>query len=679
MSPHAPSGRRLLLVAILFASLLLVLAGRLLELTVVRGPALAEAAEDNRTRVVPDPAPRGLILDSSGRALAANTAATGVLIDRSALRDLPDAGDDVLRRTARALGMTAGALRKRLTPCGTPGAAPRPICDDGSAQSRVAVLGDDRAALLPIADTPDRYPGVTLTSVVHRNYPADGVTAGHLLGYLGAVSADELAADDTLTTADLMGRGGLEEQYDADLRGRGGERRLLVDAAGDVTGTEQLVDPVPGHDLITSINAPLQARVDTALQTALAYAGDPDARAGAVVLDVRTGRVLAMGSKPDFSPAQWIGGITQRDYERLSDGGALVPYATVGSSPPGSVFKPVSVLGMVRAGYTTGEGYECPSSYTSGGRTFTNHESEAYGTLSLRQALVVSCNTVFYRAADRLWRQGGGERQGDGVTDPIARAALDLGLGRPAGVDLPDEAAGMVASPDQKYQLWQERRDEWCAAAEAGYPELRRTDPARADYYTALDKENCRSGMLWRTGDAINAAIGQGLTATSPLQMAGAYAAIANGGTVWRPTVARALRAADGGIVREISPQAVTTLPDRSALAFLRRALTGVVRPGGTAAAAFAGFPLDRYPVAGKTGTAQVEGETSTSWFASFAPADAPRYAVVAMVTNGGAGGETAAPAVRSIYEALFGIGTPRAFPAAGPPDTLPDRQGVLR
>lgn len=672
MSPRARSGRRLFVVTVLFASLLLVLAGRLLELTVVRGSALAEAAEDNRLRIVPDPAPRGLILDSAGRPLAANTAATGVLIDRSVMADLPDDGADVLRRTAQALGMSTAALRKRLTPCGSPGAAPRPICDDGSAQSSVAVIAADRADLLPIADTPDRYPGVTLTTAVHRNYPADGVSAGHLLGYLGAVSAEELAADPDLTTADLMGRGGLEEQYDAELRGEGGQRRLLVDAAGDVSGTEQLADPIPGHDLITSISAPLQSRVDAALQTALDYAGDPDARAAAVVLDVRTGRVLAMGSKPDFSPEEWIGGITQRDYKRLSDSGALVPYATMGSSPPGSVFKPVSVLAMVRSGYATTGQYECPSTYTAGGRTFANHESEAYGTLSLRQALVVSCNTVFYRAADRLWRRGGGEGQGAGVIDPIAQAAVDLGFGRPAGVDLPDEIDGMVASPDQKHRLWEQRRDDWCAAAKAGYPELRRSDPGRADYYTALDKENCRSGMLWRTGDAVNAAIGQGLTATSPLQMAGAYAAIANGGTLWQPTLGRALRAADGGVVREISPSVAGRVPDKATLAFLRRALTGVVRPGGTAATAFAGFPLDRFPVAGKTGTAQVEGENSTSWFASFAPADRPRYAVVAMVTNGGAGGETAAPAVRSIYEALFGVGTRAAFPPQGPPDDLP-------
>lgn len=671
------SNTRLILVAVFLGALMLVLAGRLVELSVIRGPALAAAAEDNRTRVVPDPAPRGLILDSAGRALVANTAATGVLIDRRELQQQPDGGARVLGRVADALGMTRSALGQRLVPCGTEGAAARPICDDGSPQSPVPVLGSGDGQLLPIAETPAQYPGVTLMTTVNRSYPQDSVTAGHLLGYLGSVSGEELAADDSLTSADLMGRGGLEQQYDVDLRGRGGERRLLVDARGQVTGTEQLQPAQPGLNLVTSISAPLQATVDEALATALATAGSPDSRAAAVVLDVQTGRVLALGSKPDFSPAEWVGGITEDDYQQLSRSGALVDYPVSGTSPPGSAFKPISVIGMVRAGYDTSDTYDCPSTYSAGGRTFANHESEAYGPLSLRDALVVSCNTVFYRAADRLWRRDGGEEQSSGDLDLIASTATDLGLGAPTGIDLPGEAAGMVASPDQRYRLWADRKEAWCAAAEARYPELRRTDPVKADYFTALDKENCRSGMLWRQGDAINAAIGQGLTATTPLQIAVAYAAIANGGFVRQPTVARALVSADGQVAREIQPTETGRIGDVAALQFLRKALTGVPAVGGTAADAFAGFPLDRYPVAGKTGTAQVEGENSTAWFASFAPADEPRYAVAVMVTNGGAGGETAAPATRSIYEALFGVGQQPVFGPEGPPAGIPDIRGV--
>lgn len=670
---------RLAVVGVFLAALGLVLAGRLVELTVLRGPALAAAAEDNRSRVVPDPAPRGLILDSSGRALAANTSAAGVLIDRQELADQPDGGRGVIRTVAPALGLSVAQLQQRLMLCGTEGAPPRPICDDGTAQTPVAVSAADRSALLPIAETPADYPGVTLASAVTRNYPADDVSAGHLLGYLGAINADELAADPGRTSSDLMGRGGLEETYDAELRGRSGERRLLVDARGDVSGSEQLVPAQAGSDLVTSINASLQARAESALDNALAYAGSPDARAAAVVMDVRTGRVLALASRPDFSPADWVGGITERDYRRLSDSGALVDYAATGTSPPGSSFKPISVLAMGRNGFDLNGRYDCPGTYTAGGRTFTNHESEPYGSLSLARALEVSCNTVFYRAGDQMWRRAGGEDQGQGTMGPVAQASQDLGLGRPTGVDLPVESSGMVASPDQKYRLWQERRSDWCAAADAGYPELRRTDPVTADYYTALDKENCRSGQLWRQGDAINAAIGQGYTVTTPLQLAVAYSAIANGGTVWQPTIGRALIDRAGTVRREIDPRSVGSVAgDRRTLRFLARSLPAVTESG-TAADAFAGFPLDRIPVAGKTGSAQVEGHNSTSWFASFAPANDPQYAVVVMVTDGGAGGETAAPATRAIYEALFGVGQKAVFPSSGPPTTLPEIRGIGR
>lgn len=666
------TNRRLVLVSVFVAALLAVLGGRVVELMVLRGPALAKAAQDNRTRTVPQPAPRGLILDSSGRPLVANTAAAGVLIDRRRVAAQPDGGAAVLRKVASALGLTRAQLDQRLTLCGTPGAAPRPICDDGTAATPVAVLGTDPERLLVIGEHPAAYPGVTLTAATTRSYPQEDVSAGHLLGYLGTTSAEELQQHPELTAADVVGRGGLEQQYDAVLRGVSGEQRLLVDARGRVQDRQDVRPALAGSDLVTSIDAGLQAASEAALAETLARTGNPDARGAAVVLDVRTGRLLALASAPDYDPAAWVGGVTEAQYRRMSSHGALVDYALSGTAPPGSAFKPVTALAMQREGMPAHGQYNCPSSVTVGGRTFANHESEAYGRISLARALEVSCNTVFYRAADRLWRRGGGERQGAGVLDPIAQAATDVGLGRPTGVDLPGEAAGLVASPDTKHHIWTQRRDAWCAAAEQAYPELRRTDPAKARYFTALDRENCRTGHLWREGDAINAAIGQGLTAVTPLQIGVLYAAIANGGTLWRPTAARAVVGPDGRIVEDVAPQPTATLAgDRPMLRFLRTALTAVPRTG-TAAAAFAGFPLDRLPVAGKTGSAQVDGENSTSWFASFAPADEPRYAVVVMVTEGGAGAEAAAPAVRWIYEAIFGVGRRAVFPAGGPPSGIP-------
>jgi penicillin-binding protein 2 len=671
---------RLTILTIFVAALMVSLGGRLAQLVFVRGPDLAEAAQENRTRTLPDPAPRGLILDSSGRPMVGNTAAAGVQIDRAVLARQPDHGEAMLDTVAGALGLTSAQLHQRLTSCADDNAPPRPICDDGSPLAPVTVLGKDEAALLPIGESPDKYPGVTLTSTIKRSYPQRDIAGGQLFGYLGELTADEIQAADsagaTLTSADRVGRGGLEQQYDSVLRGASGQRSVIVDSRGRTQGVQQESPAVAGSTLVTSIDARLQARVERELRNALALAGNSQARGAAVVLDARTGRVLALSSEPDFDPREWVDGITQARYDALSKAGALLNYPLQATSPPGSAFKPITVVAMQREGFDLHGTYDCPSSYTVGGRTFSNFESEAHGRLTLRRAIEVSCNTVFYRAGDRMWRQGGGERDGDGELDPVAQAAVDLRLGQITGIDAPSEASGLLASPDTKHDLWQQRKDEWCAAARAGYPDLRRTDPVKADYFTALDKENCATGQLWRQGDAINAAIGQGLTAVTPLQVAIAYEAIANGGDLNQPTIARAVIAPDG-TTDEVTPRTLGRAPvDPATLRFLRTAMAGVPLRG-TAAPAFAGFPLDRYPVAGKTGSAQVEGRISTSWFASFAPANDPRYVVVAMITNGGTGAQSAAPAVRGIYESLFGVGVPAVFPRSGPPTGIPDVQGV--
>ena len=190
-----------------------------------------------------------------------------------------------------------------------------------------------------------------------------------------------------------------------------------------------------------------------------------------------------------------------------------------------------------------------------------------------------------------------------------------------------------------------------------GYPETRKRDPQLADYFTALDKENCADGFRWREGDALNAAIGQGDTAVTPLQMAMVYAAIANGGTVYEPRLIKGIVSGDGQVVEEFRPVIKSTVKaPRSALRFLRESLPGVTTDG-SARIPFAGFPLDQIPVASKTGSAQVTGsKVSTSWFAAYAPADKPRYAIVMMVTQGGTGSQTSGPSVRGILEALFGV-----------------------
>jgi penicillin-binding protein 2 len=376
-----------------------------------------------------------------------------------------------------------------------------------------------------------------------------------------------------------------------------------------------------------------------------------------VVIDVTNGRVLAMASYPTYDPQIWVGGVTKKQFQELMSSDSLSSNAYQGTFAPGSTYKVISTAAAGRQGFDLHGYYRCPSSVKVGGKTFGNFESSAYGRITLQRALEVSCNTVFYGLAERMWQKAGGPDAGTNGADPIADVAHMFGLGTKTGIDLPGEASGRVSSRAFKASNWEQMKDTWCANAAGGYPETRKTDPKLADYFTALDKENCTDGYQWRAGDALNAAIGQGDTATTPLQMAMVYAAVANGGTVYQPQVAKALVRGDGVVTKEFPPiiKGTVAVP-KSTMKFLRNSLPGVTTKG-SGEKPFAGFPLDQIPIASKTGSAQVTGsKVSTSWFATYAPADNPRYAVVMMVTEGGTGSKTSGPSVRKIYEAIFGV-----------------------
>jgi penicillin-binding protein 2 len=243
------------------------------------------------------------------------------------------------------------------------------------------------------------------------------------------------------------------------------------------------------------------------------------------------------------------------------------------------------------------------------------------------------------------------------VNDPFIATARAFGLGAPTGIDLPGEVAGRVPDRAWKREHWAATRAESCVRARSGYPEVARQDPHRAAYLKAIAVENCATGHQYRAGDAVNFSIGQGDLAVTPLQVAGMYAAIANGGVLWQPHVAAGVRRPDGSL-EPIPPKRIGTVSLRpDVLALMRAALRDVPRPGGSAASAFAGFPLDTYPVAGKTGTGEEFGKQATAWFAAYAPANRPRYAVVVVVGQGGSGSKVAAPAVRRIYDAILALG----------------------
>ncbi|MDQ1308129.1 MAG: Penicillin-binding protein 2 [Actinomycetota bacterium] len=662
------SNLRLLVLAVLVASLLGTLVIRTFYLQVMTGETYRAAAEDNTVREVVEPAVRGLVLDQAGRPLVSNRTSVVVTVDRQTLKKEKDEGVEVIDRLAKILDMPAGKITERLANCGTEGAKPPPICWNGSNYQPIPVANDvDTQTALTIMERRSDFPGISAKLQAVREYPSPfNVNAAHLLGYLGPVTEEQIQAQgdsqevDRLRITDVVGRTGLEREYDAELRGSPGITALAVDTAGQVTGTLASKPPTAGDYVVTSLDAHLQSVVERQLVAAVERArnqGYPGKSGAAVVVDVRTGQVLAMASYPTYDPSIWIGGVTKKQYKDLIGSEALSSNAYQGLFAPGSTFKVISTAAAGKEGYSLYGDYACPSQVKVGGQTFRNFESSAYGRISLQRAIEVSCNTVFYGLAERMWLAAGGPEADRESADPVAETAKLFGLGSATGIDLPGEAVGRVSSRAFKADNWEAMKDTWCANASAGYPETRKTDPKLADYYTALDKENCTDGYQWRAGDALNAVIGQGDTAVTPLQMAMVYAAVANGGKLYQPQVAKAIVSASGEVVKEFQPvlKSQVTVP-KTTMTFLRRTLPGVTT-NGSGETPFQGFPLDQIPVASKTGSAQVTGsDVSTSWFASYAPADKPRYAVVMMVTEGGTGSKTSGPSVRRIYESLFGV-----------------------
>jgi penicillin-binding protein 2 len=677
---------RLVVLQVLVLSLFVTLGGRLWYLQVVAGERYEQAASENRLRQVAVPAVRGQVLDDLGRPLIRNRTALVVSVSRTELLRQDDGGGELLRRLAGVVDVPYEELRARTTLCASD--VPKP-CWNGSPYEPIPVTEtDDTAIALRILERQEEFPGVTAELAPVREFPApEGANAVHLLGYLSPVTEEELteqraeSTDRPIGRRDLVGRAGLERQYDDALRGTSGVRTVSVDHRGRVSGTVDEQPAAPGNHLVTSIDAGVQAAVEAQLQAAIDRARSRTDRDGtpyaaptgaAVVLDHRTGRIVALASYPSYDPAIWVGGISATDYAAITSEEAHYPNqsrATQGEFAPASTFKVVSTAAAVGAGYDLEGSYSCPSDFRVGNRTFRNYESRAYGPISLQRALEVSCDTVFYRFAYELWLRDGGDRPRPDAADSFLRMAQRFGFGRPTGIDLPSEVSGRIADRTWKRETWEATKETSCRRATEGYPEVAEEDPQRAAYLQQIASDNCVDGFKYRGGDAVNFAIGQGDTTVTPLQLAVAYGAIANGGTLWAPRIGKAVVRPDGTVVEEIVPQAAATLlVEPATLDYIRTALYGTAR-NGTGRAPFAGFPLDEHPVAVKTGTGEVFGKQTTSWFASFDD----RYAIVLMVEEGGTGASTSGPSVRAIYEAIYGLtGAPPLLPGGRPPEALP-------
>lgn len=678
---------RLLILQVLVATMVLTLFGRLWFLQIQHGQFYVEQAAANRIRDLVIPAVRGEIYDSAGRVLIDNRTALVVSVDRSKLADQPDEGTAVLARLAGVLDRPLPVLIAAITPCGEllgDGRKARSTVDGcwtGSPYQPIPVASYDatdeasRRVVLRIEEAQEDFPGVTVDLRAVRDYPR-GTLAAHLLGHLGPIAADEVGTPAFAGVQDtaLVGRGGVEQVYEQRLRGTDGVRHLLVDTGGNVTGTAGQRSPRPGDKLVLSIDAGVQALAERELLRAIAQARErPYYRGGMtradsgsiVVMEVDTGRVIALASYPTYQPDLFTGGISSRDYQRLISerrGQPLLFRAIAGGYAPASTFKVIAATAAVMNGQTTFDTVAaCPAVFGPTGQQ--NFAGRGSPPVSLRRAIVQSCDTSFYKLAYDAWVADGGIHPVADPQDPMITMALAFGLGEQTGIDLPAEGSGLIPTRQWRKDYWAALKDDFCQGAR---------NPAYGAARRARDKDLCLDGFRFRGGQATNFAIGQGETLVTPLQLASVYATIAGGGKVMRPTVAKGFLSADGS-VREMVPTTVTArVPVRpSVLARLRDALHGVTsEPGGTARRAFEGLDL---AVAGKTGTGEVNGKQDTSWFASFAPYDDPQLVVVGMVSQGGTGATTAAPMVREVYEGIFGLdGKAALLPGGQSPIELP-------
>jgi penicillin-binding protein 2 len=647
--PSSPLRARLSVLSVLMVVLFVALSSRLWYLQVLAGERYGDLAEGNRVRQVVVEAPRGRILDQHGRVMVRNRAAWAVTVKPS---QLGDREREVLSRLARVLGTTTARLRERLRDYTGSPLRGIPVADDVPA-----------GQLFYLTEHADQFPGVAPEVLALREYPA-GVAAAHVLGYVGEISADELKQKryKGYQAGDIIGKAGVELTYDRWLRGRDGVQDLEVNAAGEVVRALGGRAPVPGKDLRLTVDLDLQQTAERALADGMKAARGladrerggtyPAPAATAVVLDPDNGGLLALASLPQYDPRRFVGGISRRDFAAYNQDPdkPLLNRAVQSAYPPGSTWKPFTALAGLRTGVVTpSTTFSCPGSFTLGNYTKRDWTSRGHGTVALTDSLRLSCDVYYYNLGARfLAAEDAQEDRGAKVDEQMQATARDFGFGRQPDLDLPFEAEGTVPTRAWRKQYWEQHKKEYCAGSSALYQEL------------------CRYGWRWQGGDNLNIAIGQGDVQVSPLQLALGYGAVANGGTVYRPHVGEAvIDPVSGRAVRTVTPRvAQASKVPGGALAAVGQALA-TVPAGGTASSAFAGFPLDRFPVAGKTGTADLPPKAPFAWFASFAPVGDPRYVVVVMVEQGGHGGESAAPVARAIYQKLFGLPLAPVAPGA--------------
>lgn len=633
---------RVAVIGVVVLSMFVVLVARLWFLQVLAGERFAEASNRNRVRIVSVEAPRGRILDRNGTVLVRNRTALAVGIRKD---DLPRDRAEALRvkrRLGKLLDMSVAEIDRRLA-------------DRRTSPYKAAVVKEDVPApvIFTVRERQAEFRGVETLALPVRTYPKKTLAA-HVLGYVGETNEAELKSLKGYRLGDSIGRAGVERSYEKWLRGTSGLEKLEVDALGRVYRSLGGRDVVPGSDLYLSIDATVQAVAERALREGIARARSQvyhrtkrhfRAPAGAaVVLDARTGEVVAMASYPTYDVRRFIGGVSEDYFEFLNDPDNHSPQfnrVIQAAYPPGSTFKPILATAALETGAgSPGGTYPCRTEFRRGDRVFRNWKARN-ASITITQSLVESCDTVYYNFASRWYdAEAAQARAGKKPDETMQQWSRRFGLDRPTGIDLPQEAAGRIPDRDWRREVWEANKREYCERYEKTKDRL--------------FEDLCVRGYLWRPGDSINMSIGQGDVLTTPLQMATVYAAVANGGKVLEPHVGLKIVSPDGKTARRIEPVIRRRVKaGDSVFRYVQNALEAVAERG-TGQFPFRGWPLDRIPMAAKTGSAEIGGKQPFSWFASYGPANDPKYVAVAVVEEAGFGSQVAGPVVRRIMDELF-------------------------
>src|SRR6202046_3786122 len=583
------SRRRLFGLYALTVAAVVVLGGRLWYLQVLDTTQYKALAQVNQTRSIVVPAVRGAITDDTGTPLVRNETEMVVSVNTLALQQhTTDNGAAVLKKLAPLLHLSDKTLTEQVRLC-TRG-VPQP-CWTGSPYQPVPVAEHvSDATALQIMEEPKVFIGVTASLQPVTDYPMpDGANPAQVLGYLQPITQSEMTADHLPETGfagdDLFGQAGLEAQYNTDLTGKPGTQIVSVNAAGDVLNTVGGTSAQTGDTLVTSINAKVQAVAQQALNTAISKsrAAGNSVNQGAAVVETTGGRIVAMASYPDYNPSVWTNGISQSEFSYLfgtASGDPVMNYATQGQYPPGSTFKITSTAAAVADGFSLNGLYNCPATVTIGGQSFINDGEPNLGPISFREALIQSCDTVYYDVAYQMWQTddkkdntANDQLNPNAPTQKMQQMELDWGFGNYTGIDLPEDAPGTIPTRKWLYNMYEDnahKGQNWC-----------KNGKANGSYVQQIEYDNCQDGWVWGAGQAVIAAIGQGYVTSSPLQLANAYTALADGGTLYSPRIGEALVSASGKLVQKISPPVIRKLPVASqTLSYMRSALAGVVTQG---------------------------------------------------------------------------------------------------